>query len=279
MRFLSRFVDSNDREIRRIQPLVDEINELEAEIAALSDEAIRERFALIREEIHEAAVPGEPTDEERTHPDLERRRELTKARHKREQAAVQAALDEVLPDVFAMAREAMKRTLGMRHFDVQLMGGMVLHQGKISEMKTGEGKTLVATLAVYLNALAGTGVHVVTVNDYLAKRALGRLAHGGEGRHQQIVKLDAVGQLLAESRGARSQLRVREALQLRLERIDGLDIGPIGLELAIVRRSEDLGRNRADRQHAKGSSHPCAMHWEPSGRANPLTLASATAVP
>jgi len=170
MRFLSRFVDSNDREIRRIQPLVDEINELEAEIAALSDEAIRERFALIREEIHEAAVPGEPTEEERTHPDLERRREMAKARHKREQAALQAALDEVLPDVFAMAREAMKRTLGMRHFDVQLMGGIVLHQGKISEMKTGEGKTFVPTLAAALNSLTGRGVHVVTPNDYLARR-------------------------------------------------------------------------------------------------------------
>ncbi len=170
MQFLSRFVDSNDREIRRLEPLVEEINELEAEIAALSDEAIRERFQLIREEIHEAAVPGEPTEEELTHPELERRRELAKARHKREQAELQLALDEVLPDVFAMAREAMKRTLGMRHFDVQLMGGMVLHQGKISEMKTGEGKTFVPTLAAALNSLTGRGVHVVTPNDYLARR-------------------------------------------------------------------------------------------------------------
>jgi preprotein translocase subunit SecA len=170
MRFLSRFVDSNDREIRRIQPLVDEINELEAEISALSDEAIRERFQVIREEIHEAAIPGEPTEEELTHPDLERRRELAKARHKREQAAIQEALDEVLPDVFAMGREAMRRTLGMRHFDVQLMGGMVLHQGKIAEMKTGEGKTFVPTLAAALNSLTGRGVHVVTPNDYLARR-------------------------------------------------------------------------------------------------------------
>ena len=170
MRFLSRFVDSNDREIRRIQPLVDEINELEAEIAALSDEAIRDRFQLIREEIHEAAIPGEPTGEELTHPDLERRRELAKARHKREQAALQEALDEVLPDVFAMGREAMKRTLGMRHFDVQLMGGIVLHSGKIAEMKTGEGKTFVPTLAAALNSLTGRGVHVVTPNDYLARR-------------------------------------------------------------------------------------------------------------
>ena len=170
MRFLSKFVDSNDREIRRIQPLVDEINELEAEIAALSDEAIRERFQLIREEIHEAAVPGEPSEDELTHPDLERRRDIAKARRKREQAALQAALDEVLPDVVAMAREAMKRTLGMRHFDVQLMGGIVLHQGKISEMKTGEGKTFVPTLAAALNSLTGRGVHVVTPNDYLARR-------------------------------------------------------------------------------------------------------------
>jgi preprotein translocase subunit SecA len=170
MRFLSRFVDSNDREIRRIEPLVDEINELEAEIAALSDDEIRERFALIREDIREAAVPGEPTEDELTHPDLERRRELAKARHKREQAALQHELDEVLPDVFAMAREAMKRTLGMRHFDVQLMGGIVLHQGKISEMKTGEGKTFVPTLAAALNSLTGRGVHVVTPNDYLARR-------------------------------------------------------------------------------------------------------------
>ncbi len=170
MRFLSKFVDSNDRELRRIQPLIDEANELEAEIAALSDDAIRERFAEIRDEIREVAVPGEPTEEELTHPDLERRRELTKARRKREQEEVQAALDDVLPDVFAMGREAMRRTLGMRHFDVQLIGGAVLHQGKIAEMKTGEGKTFVPTLAAALNALTGRGVHVVTVNDYLARR-------------------------------------------------------------------------------------------------------------
>ena len=170
MRFLSKFVDSNDRELRRIQPLIDEANELEAEISALSDDAIRERFAEIRDEIREVAVPGEPTEDELTHPDLERRRELTKARRKREQEEVQAALDDVLPDVFAMGREAMQRTLGMRHFDVQLIGGVVLHQGKIAEMKTGEGKTFVPTLAAALNALTGRGVHVVTVNDYLARR-------------------------------------------------------------------------------------------------------------
>ncbi|MEA2545396.1 MAG: preprotein translocase subunit SecA [Chloroflexota bacterium] len=170
MRFLSRFVDSNDRELRHIQPLMDEANELEAEIQALSDEQIRERFALIREEIREVAVPGVPTEDELTHPDLERRRELAEARHKRELKVVQEALDEVLPDVFAMTREAMVRTLGMRHFDVQLLGAAVLHQGRISEMKTGEGKTLVAPMAAILNSLTGRGVHVVTPNDYLARR-------------------------------------------------------------------------------------------------------------
>jgi preprotein translocase subunit SecA len=170
MKLLSRFVDSNDRELRRIQPLIDEANELEAEISALSDDEIRERFALIREEVREATEPGEPSEEELTHPDLERRRELAKARRKRELQITQDALDEVLPDVFAMGREAMRRTLGMRHFDVQLIGGAVLHQGKIAEMKTGEGKTFVPTLAAALNALTGRGVHVVTVNDYLARR-------------------------------------------------------------------------------------------------------------
>ncbi len=85
-------------------------------------------------------------------------------------AAEKAALDDLLPEAFAVVREAGRRVVGMRHFDVQLIGGMVLHQGKIAEMKTGEGKTLVATLPCYLNALAGRGVHVVTVNDYLAKR-------------------------------------------------------------------------------------------------------------
>jgi len=170
MHFLSRFVDSNDRELRRIQPLIDEINELEPEISALSDDEIRERFAQIRDEVREAAQPIEPSEEELTHPDLERRRDLQKARHKRELAVMQDALDDVLPDVFAMGREAMRRTLGMRQYDVQLIGGIVLHQGKIAEMKTGEGKTFLPTLAAALNSLTGRGVHVVTVNDYLARR-------------------------------------------------------------------------------------------------------------
>ncbi|HXI45610.1 MAG TPA: preprotein translocase subunit SecA [Candidatus Acidoferrales bacterium] len=168
--FLSRFVDSNDRELKRIQPFVDDVNDLEAEIEALSDVEIRERFAALRVQVREAAVPEEPSEDELHHPDLERRRELAKARRKADVAALQDALDDVLPDVFAMGREAMRRTLGMRQYDEQILGGVVLHQGKIAEMKTGEGKTFLPTLAAALNALAGKGVHIVTVNDYLARR-------------------------------------------------------------------------------------------------------------
>jgi preprotein translocase subunit SecA len=170
MRFLNRFVDSNDRELRRIQPLVDEANALEAEYEAMSDDEIRAAFAELREETLVAAKPDDRSEDELTHPDLERRREVKKERRRRENARLQLALDNVLPDVFAMTREAMKRTLGFRHFDVQLIGGAVLHQGKIAEMRTGEGKTLVAPLAAILNSLGGRGVHVVTVNDYLARR-------------------------------------------------------------------------------------------------------------
>ena len=170
MKLLSRFIDSNDRELRRIQPMVDEANALEAEYEALSDEDIRAAFAEIRDEIRELAAGEEPSDDELNHPDRERRNDLRKDRRKRENERLQKALDDVLPEVFAMTREAMKRTLDMRHFDVQFIGGAVLHQGKIAEMRTGEGKTLVAPLAAILNALTGRGVHVVTVNDYLARR-------------------------------------------------------------------------------------------------------------
>jgi preprotein translocase subunit SecA len=170
MRFLSKFVDSNDRELRRIQPWVDEANALEAEFEAMSQEDMRTQFAEIRDEVRAVAQPEEPSDDELHHPDLERRRELAKSRRKRENERLQKALDDVLPEVFAMTREAMKRTLDMRHFDVQLIGGAVLHQGRIAEMRTGEGKTLVAPLAAILNSLGGRGVHIVTVNDYLARR-------------------------------------------------------------------------------------------------------------
>src|SRR5450830_203520 len=168
--FLSRFVDSNDRELRRIQPLADRINELEPAMLARSDEEIRALVDGLRDEIREAGEPEEPSEDERHHPDLERRRDLIKSRHKRENERLQEAMDGVLPEIFAAGREAMQRTLGMRHFDVQMLGGIVLHQGRVAEMRTGEGKTFVPTLAAVLNALTGRGVHVVTVNDYLARR-------------------------------------------------------------------------------------------------------------
>ena len=134
--------DPNARKLKRYQPLVSDINLLEEDIAPLSDEQLRLRTAAFKAQLEAAASP----------------------------AKQRLLLDEILPEAFAVVREAGKRVLGMRHFDVQLIGGMVLHDGQIAEMKTGEGKTLVATLPAYLNALSGKGVHVVTVNDYLARR-------------------------------------------------------------------------------------------------------------
>jgi preprotein translocase subunit SecA len=168
--FLSRFVDSNDRELHRIEPLVERINELEPEMQGRSDDELRAFIDEIRDDIRDAGEPEEPSEDELENPDRERRREIAKERLKHEHERVQEAMDEVLPEVYAAAREAMQRSLSMRHFDVQMMGGIILHQGKIAEMKTGEGKTLVPTLAAVLNALTGRGVHLVTVNDYLARR-------------------------------------------------------------------------------------------------------------
>ncbi len=134
--FLKKIIGTkNERELKRFQLTVDRINAFESTITPLSDEALREKTVEFR-----SALSNGKT------------------------------IEEILPEAFAVVRETSKRVLGMRHFDVQLVGGMVLHEGKIAEMKTGEGKTLVATLPVYLNALTGKGVHVVTVNDYLAKR-------------------------------------------------------------------------------------------------------------
>src|SRR5436853_1028970 len=131
----SLFGTANDRIVKGFDKPVAKINALEPEFAKLSDDELRGKTVEFRERL----AKGE-------------------------------TVDDLLPEAFATVREGAKRTLGQRHFDVQLKGGMVLHSGKIAEMKTGEGKTLVATLAVYLNALEGKGVHVVTVNDYLAKR-------------------------------------------------------------------------------------------------------------
>src|ERR1043166_8608244 len=144
------FGSSNERFLKSIRPVIEEINSLEPEIQKLSDEQLRAKTAEFKARIQEAIKDARDQDDRRY-----KERE---------------ALNEILPEAFAVVREASVRTTGMRHFDVQMVGGLVLHQGKIAEMRTGEGKTLVATLPSYLNALTGRGVHVITVNDYLASR-------------------------------------------------------------------------------------------------------------
>ena len=151
------FGTSNERAVKRMLPAVAQINAVEPSLKSLSDDQLRAKTAEFRQRVADR-VASEKID-----PSAEGAADAIRA-------AEQAALNEILPEAFAVVREAGIRAVGMRHFDVQLIGGMVLHSGKISEMKTGEGKTLVATLPCYLNALAGHGVHVVTVNDYLAKR-------------------------------------------------------------------------------------------------------------
>ena len=131
----SIFGSSNDRYVRSLRKIVDQVNALEPTISAMSDDELRNQTAIFKGRLENGA-----------------------------------GLDDLLPEAFATVREAAMRVLGQRHYDVQLIGGIVLHRGEIAEMRTGEGKTLVATLAVYLNALEGKGVHVVTVNDYLARR-------------------------------------------------------------------------------------------------------------
>ena len=179
---LARLVGgSNDSHLSKLKSPVARINELEAHYQALSDEEIREEMAAVRAEIAEAAPPTPPSEDEIHAPDSERRADMRRAREKSDLKQLQAALDDALPDVFAAVREVSRRKLGMRPFDVQLMGAIVLHQGRIAEQKTGEGKTLVAPIAASLNAMSGRGVHVVTVNDYLAKRDpqwMGPLFHG-----------------------------------------------------------------------------------------------------
>jgi preprotein translocase subunit SecA len=208
LNMLSRFVDSNERNVRKLQPAVDEINSLEAEYEALSDDQIRQRMVELRAEIADEAKPSEPSRDELENPSSERRRELRQQREKEDIKHLQAILDEALPEVFAAAREVSRRKLNMRHFDVQLMGGMVLHQGRIAEMKTGEGKTLVAPLAAALNAMSGRGVHVVTVNDYLAKRDpqwMGPIYHG-LGLSVGIIQHDAAFLFDPEHRGTDERL-------------------------------------------------------------------------
>jgi len=149
MSILNKFLgDANERELKKIQPLVDKINKLEPEFKRFSDEELKQKSEELKAKVR-------PLERDLASQD----------RYSRDQT-----LNSILPEAFALVRESAKRTLGQRHFDSQLIGGIVLHQGKIAEMKTGEGKTLAATLAVYLNALAGKGAHIITVNDYLSRR-------------------------------------------------------------------------------------------------------------
>ena len=151
-KLVARFIGTkHERDIKKLQPLVAAINAREAEVKALSDEELKNRFSELKTQVREQLKDADPGD-----PGF---REL-----------MQRAFEPAIVPAFALVREAGRRFLNMRHFDVQLIGGMVLHEGKIAEMKTGEGKTLVATLPAALNALAGRGVHIVTVNDYLARR-------------------------------------------------------------------------------------------------------------
>jgi len=170
------FGTKNERVVKSLMPNVRAINALEPEMQKLSDDQLRAKTDEFRQRIQErmsrfGGANGNPPSEtdaaaESEEDDVDR----IKRQEKEQYEALQEVLEDILVEAFAVVREAGRRVLNMRHFDVQLVGGMVLHSGKISEMKTGEGKTLVATLPVYLNALSGRGVHVVTVNDYLAKR-------------------------------------------------------------------------------------------------------------
>jgi preprotein translocase subunit SecA len=168
------FGTANERLIKRLMPMVAVISALEADTKKMSDEQLRAKTAEFRARIaakvEERLKRFESPEELKAEGHEAEAREVAERRAAEQGAAEREALDEILPEAFAVVREAGWRAVQMRHFDVQLIGGMVLHQGKIAEMKTGEGKTLVATLSCYLNALAGHGVHVVTVNDYLAKR-------------------------------------------------------------------------------------------------------------
>jgi preprotein translocase subunit SecA len=182
-KFLTRLSDSNEREIRALGPLIERIGALEPEIQALSDAELAMQTeklrARLRDDVGDLLTPIElrETDPEvdaaesaLAGADAARLADDLKKQREQELKQINAGLEEVLPEAFASVREAMVRSLGKRHYDVQLMGGIVLHRGQIAEMKTGEGKTFVGPLAAYLNGLVGRGVHVVTVNDYLAKR-------------------------------------------------------------------------------------------------------------
>ena len=177
MKWITKLLgDPNDKKIKNMMGIVDHINALEPEFAAMTDEQLRAKTDEFK-----AALASRPTSDN----------------FKEDLKLEKAALDKILPEAFATVREAGKRVLNMRHFDVQLIGGYFLHNGHIAEMRTGEGKTLVATLPAYLNALTGRGVHVITVNDYLAKRDSEWM-----GKIYKFLGL-SVGVILSNGEGAR----------------------------------------------------------------------------
>ena len=218
----SLFGTANDRIVKGFDKPVAKINALEPELAKLTDEQLRAKTTEFRERL----AKGE-------------------------------TLDDLLVEAFAAVREAAKRTLGQRHFDVQLMGGMVLHEGKIAEMKTGEGKTLVATLPVYLNALEGKGVHVVTVNDYLAKRdsewmgQIYQLPRPHRRRDRARARRRAAQGGLRLRRHLRHQQRARLRLPARQHEVPPGRHGPAALQLRHRRR----GRFDPDRRGAHAAHH------------------------
>ncbi|HEY1016151.1 MAG TPA: preprotein translocase subunit SecA [Herpetosiphonaceae bacterium] len=168
--------DPNAKVVRKMQPQVDAVNALEPAIKALSDEQLSAKTGELRQKFQEL-TRDERAELDRDYEDKNRHDSTVEKEYQRELREIEdAALDELLPEAFAVVREASRRTIGQRHYDVQLIGGIVLHEGKIAEMKTGEGKTLVASLPLYLNAIAGRGAHLITVNDYLAKVGGGWMA-------------------------------------------------------------------------------------------------------
>ena len=200
------FGSSNERFLKSIRPTIALVNDFEPQVQKLTDEQMRERTAFFKAQIADAVKDARDKDD----------------RKYREQQALNA----ILAEAFALVREASVRTTGMRHFDVQMIGGLVLHKGKIAEMRTGEGKTLVATLPAYLNALTGRGVNVITVNDYLAAR-------------------DAV----AVFAGLVAQRLVRQRLVIHFERVDARDGALQSIDLAVVHGTKELP---GDVQHDVG---------------------------
>ena len=235
------FGTQHERDIKKMLPRVVRINALEPAMKALSDEGLREKTVEFRARIAKALEGAHPDDAK---------------------AARNAVLDEILEEAFAVAREAAVRALGMRPFDVQLIGGMVLHSGKISEMKTGEGKTLVATMPVYLNALTGRGVHVVTVNDYLARRDaewMGRIYKFlglTVGCIQNDLLDDERQKAYGSRRHVRNQQRVRLRLPPRQHEVRAREHGPARP------RVRDRRRGRLD-PHRRGAH--AAHHLRPLG--------------